>query len=587
MREFWNFKLITRNPELKWHRAFIFIMVSIAVFLVIRASDEDRWSDWSFGDPQTMLSVKHWEKEGWLLNKLLFIPQGYAKIVYYFDEPELRQHAHGTVPASSILLSPRLRYTHYPPGYLIVYTLLTKMGLNDIFWFRAFSIMLSATAVILMYMLFCRLAAPSIAFFTALYYVLSRMFIGFADAIANQPFDDLFRFAFMLFIVFSTRAKTQQSMTLWAVAAWITEFMLSLSSFDSVFFVYIWLIGWDFIEKKGFRWKRYIIFALAPIFAHSLQFLQNAWYLGFNDAVNDVIGTFVNKSQKAINPLESIYTIFQIHIKNISPALYSSVIVCILYAFYFYSKRGEIQRLSPIRLLFILFISGLAFFIILTGAAAMTYEARQFLPFLSLLIGNLTAILCYEARNFLKSGKIKPLWAVYFLITGFFVFQFWHKNIFHGGWGLNPWNLSKEEFNNDTDISLAKYIKKEVKTKFESVFFNINGFSKYADRQFVPGYPWIDPMIEYYMNAPILCFEEPSALAKDLEYLLRRSDYSFSPVIVGKGGNKVALALSILGEKGFIDTMKVLKVNTFGEDQYIILDLTDYLNSEKIKWLRR
>src|SRR5512137_761013 len=63
----------------RWHIATAILLIALFVFMANRSRDEDRWSDWGFGDAQTMLSLKHWDKEGWISNYLLFIPQGYAK----------------------------------------------------------------------------------------------------------------------------------------------------------------------------------------------------------------------------------------------------------------------------------------------------------------------------------------------------------------------------------------------------------------------------------------------------------------------------------------------------------------------------
>ena len=108
---------------------------------------------------------------------------------------------------------------------------------------RLLSIVLSVAALGIMYVLFARITNPAISFISVLYYGLSAVFLGYADSLANQPIDDLLRFGFMLAVVLSTRAATEQLRNRWLVAAWIMEFSLSLASFDSVFFLYTWLIG--------------------------------------------------------------------------------------------------------------------------------------------------------------------------------------------------------------------------------------------------------------------------------------------------------------------------------------------------------
>jgi hypothetical protein len=214
-----------------WHIALGVFLVGLLLFLSVRASDQYRWSDWGFGDAQTMLSLRQWEEGGWLANDFLFVPQGYAKVVTLLDDLPLRHHAHGTCPGSSPRVGPRLRYTHYPAGYLIPYAVFFRLGLDNLFGARMLSILFSVCGLTLMYVLFSKLTSPAVAFLAVFFYGLSPVFLGYADALANQPLDDLLRFAFMLAVVLSTRAGSARQRKWWAVSAWGLQFMLSLWGF--------------------------------------------------------------------------------------------------------------------------------------------------------------------------------------------------------------------------------------------------------------------------------------------------------------------------------------------------------------------
>lgn len=349
----------------EWHIAFCCLLVCLFVFLFLRASDPYRWSDWGFGDAQTMLSLRQWKEGGWLANYLLFVPQGYAKIVQLFDAPILRHHAHGICPISSPRIGPRLRYTHYPSGYLIPYAIFFTMGFENLFFMRIISILFSVGALILMYLLFAKIANPPISFIATLWYGGSSVFLGYADSLANQPLDELLRFGFMLAVVYSTRAFSLRGRRVAMIMAWVIEFVLSLSSFDSIFFVYLWLIGWDFIEHKGFRGRRYLMYAFAPIMAHSLQFVQNIAYLGWQDAFRDAVDTFFVKHGIGINGgwgemvWLSLVDIFNMFGKF--PG-----VIALLFVFYvlykiFLESNGYSFQLPSIALLCVLFFCGLAF----------------------------------------------------------------------------------------------------------------------------------------------------------------------------------------------------------------------------------
>jgi hypothetical protein len=366
-----------------WKISLGLFLAVLLFFLSARASDLYRWSDWGFGDAQTMLSLRQWEEGGWLANDLLFVPQGYAKVDKLFDDPPLRHHAHGTCPGSSPRVGPRLRYTHYPAGYLIPYAVFFRLGLDGLFDVRMLSILFSLAALTLMYIVFSKITSPAVAFLSVLFYGLSPAFLGYADALANQPLDDLLRFAFMLAVVLSTRAGSARGRKWWEILAWGLQFMLSLASFDSVFFLFAWLIGWDIIEEKGFRGKRYLLYGLAPLAAHSLQFLQNVWYLGIHDAVIDIRDAFLLKAGTDANynlgqgrPV-IILSSLGILLNNLyNPGEFIAILLGLYAVYSWFVKSPDEGRLPSMRLLIVLFFCGLPFVLVLPHAARMPYEAR-------------------------------------------------------------------------------------------------------------------------------------------------------------------------------------------------------------------
>ncbi len=313
-------------------------------------------------------------------------------MVRVFDEPKMRHHAHGICPSGPMGIGPRLWYTHYPSGYLIPYAFLFKMGFDNIFFMRMLSVFFSIVGIILMYILFSKITSPAISFIAVFFYGLSSAFLNYADSLANQPIDDLLRFAFMLSIVLSTYTASLRQRRTWMVSAWVIGFLLSLSSFDSVFFVYLWLIGWDFLMHQGFRWKTYLIYAIAPLIAHSLQFLQNVWYLGLNNAILDIKNTFLQKSSiyeghsRFITIWYFLITLFKIF--HISPSLIALLLISYtIYANFLRDKND--RELPSMRLLIVLFLCGLVFDLIFPQAK-MFYQIRQEMPFMALLVSGAT-----------------------------------------------------------------------------------------------------------------------------------------------------------------------------------------------------
>lgn len=569
-----------------WGVATGLFLVCLLVFLSFRASDQDRWSDWGFGDAQTMLSLRQWEEGGWFENDFLFVPQGYAKVVGLFDNPVLRQHAHGTCPGSSPRVGPRLRYTHYPAGYLIPYAVLFRLGLDSLFEVRLLSILFSVCSLVLMYLLFSKITSPGVSFLAVFFYGLSPAFLGYADAIANQPLDDLLRFAFMLAVVFSTRAGSARQRKWWAASAWGLQFVLSLASFDSVLFLFAWLVGWDIIEERGFRWKTYLLYSFAPLTAHSLQLLQNVRYLGLHDAVIDIRDAFFLKAgadanynfgqDRLIIILSSIGSLLN---SLYNPGAFIAMLLGLYAAYSWFIKSPDERNVPSMRLLIVLFFCGLLFALVLPHAARMPYEGRQLMPFASLLVSGLAWSFVIEFSNGLHGDSgvqaqkgLKVSRPVYLVLCAALCVVFWYRFALLDRQsvylipdartdakyaamiesGLRR-DLMKFRTLRD-DILFAQELKK-IPTAFEPVYFSINGFGIFWDPRYVPGYPQIMPITEYYTGSrPVLCFDTPDGLASDLAYMVRKSPSRFSPVLVVDSPETMDRVVALLRQKGVLSS---------------------------------
>lgn len=588
-----------RNP---WHIALGVFLLLLTLFLSVRGMDEFRWSDWGFGDAQTMLSLKQWEEGGWFSNYFLFIPQGYAKVIRLFDDPNLRQHAHGTCPGSSPRVGPRLWYTHYPAGYLIPYAVLFRLGLDGLAAARLLSVFFSIAALILMYIVFAKITSPRVSFLAVFFYGLTPGFLGYADALANQPIDDLLRFGFMLAIVMSTRAAGAGPRRRWLIAAWCMEFALSFSSFDSVFFIFLWIIGWDVIEGLGFRWKSYLVFGMAPLSAHGLQFLQNVWYLGFADALIDIKDAFLlkNAADPGYNLGQGRLAVIMGSIGIMFNNLYRPgiLLALMLGAYLLFGillrDRSENDELPAIRLLLVLFLCGLAFIVILPHAARMPYEVRQMIPYAALLVSGVTWSTHKVFREGLYGRPGEPrhqtfLRPVYLLLTAVLLLAFWYNFMFNDRAPVyaipdaetdakyataieNSGRFDLMRFRQLREEALFARELSKVRTPFEPVYFSLDGFRLFWDPKYVPGYPQIMPITEFYAGSrPILCFDAADALARDLAYLVRTSPYPFSPVFVsGNEENIERLRLALLKE-GVLGISAPVKYEISGRH---VLDLT-------------
>lgn len=549
----------------RWHLATLVLLVVLLAYMVDRSRDEDRWSDWGFGDAQTMLSLKHWDKGGWFENYLLFIPQGYAKVIQQFDDSNLRQHAHGTCPGSSPRIGPRLWYTHYPAGYLVPYAALFKAGLDSKFAAQVFSLLLSVAALWMMFLTFARVTNPGLAFLAVLFYGLSRPFLGFADTLANMPLDDLLRFGFMYAVVMSTRDEVLSRRSRWLIAAWLMEFFLSLSSFDSVFFMFAWLVGWDILEGKGLKLKKWFLFGMAPTSAHGLQFLQNVWYLGLRDAAIDIKDAFLlkNAADASYNAgqgrLEVIRGTIGIIFNGILPRTEILPVLIGFYSAYALLLRDKNDsRMPSARLLMLLFFCGLTFILVLPHAARMPYEARQMLPFVSLLVAAVTWSFFLLFRdtlfgNFPRQPWCSPRVAKWLAVP----FMFVALPLAMYTWGLQIVTPqappSYDQVRTMPDTSMAKMINQNLQTRYDAVIFDVGAFQTFWDPKYVPGYPQILPLTEYYAGSrPILCFNQIDDAVKDLTYLVSNGKVRFSPILIAPDTQTFDAIIQQLYDNGMI-----------------------------------
>jgi len=505
------------------------------LLLCTRIIAPDSFSGWSFGDTQTLLSLKQWDKGGWKENKFLFAPQGYSSFAPLLDTPPLAQHAHGVSPHTSPSVGPRRLYTHYPSGYLFPYAFFHSFGgVQSAHGLQLVSIIISLLGAALFYAALKKVLPESAAFAAAAFYVLSPAFADYSYSLANQPLDDMLRWLFVFLII----ANKDDSPRLYA-AAWGAQLALSLCSFDSVLFVFCFLLGWDALRRE-FSLKKYALFALAPLLAHGLQFAQNSWYLGLHSAWRDAADTFFSRSRHDTALLAKIADAFNPYLSAYAPV--SLAVFAAAAAAYLYFARRETRSLAVLLLL-----CGLPMPLLLPGAN-FSYQVRQLLPFISVCAG----LMIVEAvSGLLRLAREKRYYpggaaAVSCGVAAVWLLAQNAAALFAPPAAAYPVMPS--------DITLAKAIK-DMPAAHEKTVFNIDGFATYQEYDYVPGYPQICPEVEYYSGGTlVLSFTKPQDLARDLAFIRRNAGAEFSPILVARDISKLDAVLQSLesyrAEKG-------------------------------------
>jgi hypothetical protein len=538
-------------------------LIGLGALMASRARNEDCWSGWSFGDAQTLLSVRHWQERGWLANRLLFVPQGYAPPVVLLDDPQLAHHAHGIAPGTSPV-GPRLWYTHYPPGYLVPFALLARLGWPGAVPARMLSLAFSIAAVALMYLVYVHLIGRWPAAIAVAFYGASRGFLGYAHSLANQPLDDLLRFAFMLAAVLATRANAASARRRARIVAWMLQFVLSLCSFDSVFFAYAWLVGWDLLEHRTPRWRRWGLHALAPILAHGLQFAQNAWYLGAAGAWQDIAGTFLVKQDLSKPRLQAVVRGIAFLIDHMHrPSFMIDLLVLLYMAARLARWDSQASGVGGPWLLALLFACGASYAIVLPGPALMIYQGRQLAPFGAALAAS---VACQLAHTLARRPH-SPACLAWLLVSGVTLGALAVQ--LAGGVARPGFHCTHAV----AEADLARHLR-SMPTRHEPMYFSHGGFTIFFNPSYTKGFPQILPLLEYYAGCrPILCFTDVHTLVRDLGVLLSRSAAPFSPVLVAADVDGLDLVLSELAEAGLVSGRP--PVGRFGHRA--IADLTDHL----------
>jgi len=505
------------------HLPFIFLILILAVYLDTKAIPENGWDGWR-ADAQVLLSAKHWANDGFFKSYFLFLPQGYSKTVRYFDDPELRQHARGITTGGFI--GKRLYYTHYPFGYIIPSALLMKLGIESRFWFRLLEILFSLIGLVFLYWVFNLISNHWVAFLGVLYYSVSTLFLDYADSLAAMPLEEFLR-AIIIFLSILVLKNGQKKYLNYLI--WIFYFILSLSSYDSTFFIFAWLVGLDILFNKKFNWRLWTFWAAAPILAFAVQLLQNYLYLGWHNMLLDLYGTFkvqmvgsrsgflTSHLKRLIEPfswffgvkwylgiLISIIGIAAIKfIKKYSPLVVSEV---------------EPNDILDLRFLYLGFVATL--FNFLFFPSLFFYQGRLVAVFGSLLIGILTVNLFKTIRQKNLIPRYILVFGIFILVLGLWFIQGKRTYAYIKNWPNNIWPAESIGFN--------KKIKNLVSG--DKVIFQMYGLDREitgSDR-----YPMAASEDEYYINAPILGFTNTKDLIRDFSYLKKRSEFPFNSIVI-------------------------------------------------------
>lgn len=531
----------------------LIIFLILGLYLGIKALDETGWDGWGFGSAPVLMTTKYWNRDGWIKHYLLYAPQGYSKVAaQYLDEPELRH----LTPAG------RFHYTHYPPGFIFPFALLRELGFDQRFWFRWLAILFSFGGLILFYKIINLIVNKTAAFWGTVFYAFSTTFLDFADSIATQPIEDLLKYGIIFASILALKRGKNYNYLLW-----LLYFSLSISTYDSTFFIFAWLIGLDILIRKVWAFKKWLFFASAPILAFALQAVQNAWYLGWHNVISDFQGAYIRRSVVGsyIDYTHALYAPLKWFLAPTAPLnswllspntkwlIAISVVTLLATGIFVLFKKNSASLKDVAKISILLYFSSIVQQVLISADITWSYGGR----FIALLLGLLVGILMILAGKYLKqlNQHLMP-----FTITVLILAFLWSLEIKNTIEYLKQWpnhavNAATIDFSNKIKLQIPG-------DKIGFYLSDLNTFTASPP----PNYTLVDLMSQYYFDMPILSFSNTNALIDDLAYLKNRSQYPFSPVIMAEN-EKTALDLQ---EK--IDKNNLLKAK-IKDSRILIINL--------------
>lgn len=543
---------------LKTNIPILIIILILFSYLGIKALDENGWDGWGFGSAQVLMSSQYWAKDGFAKNYFLFIPQPYSKLIHYLDELEFRNRPIET-SNGELARDRQLYYTHYPPLFLFPYALMAKLGIEERSIFRIFSLLISLAGFLFFYLFIKSISNKTVAAIASIYYGFSITFLNYADSIAVQPWTVLFTFLILYLSVRAWRSfNVPEKYKKYNLYIWLAYLALSLSSYDATFYIFTYLVLFDIFVLKKFLWKKWLIFASAPVLGFTLQVIQNTWYLGWQNMANDfyryyterAIGNAKNFIIGIAAPFISMTGIKTFYFfKKTFVALTSAILIVGL----LWKLRTKSNADSDFfKIIGVLAVAAVAqpFFLNVTGW--WPYQGVLTATFWGLLIGiSSTLILEIFKQKKLLELKEKFLFGLLILTAAaLWTYQF-----------SNTWRYVKDWPNNKPDQKVIEFSKKiqSIQPGKEKLAFRIYPKNPIWKSQF-PTFNF-----EYYLGMPKVDFANIQDLLVDFWWFRNISEYPFYSFIISENKSDVEKIRQELTAKNLKNISPIMNI----QDQYL------------------
>ncbi len=546
---------------------FVVLIVLLLAYLIPMAMPDNHMEG---GSAFPLLAARWWARDGFIKHYFLQLVNGYGKIVLYFDEPQLQEHAQGVI--SGGLIGHKLYYTHYPSLWIMPIALLMKLGIEKLFFLRLYSIILSILALVFFYLFAKAVSNKAIALVAVAYFAVSSIFLKFADQFGYALEDTWWFLILLLSFLTLEKLKTETlspSKIKWRLAAlWGIYFLLSLTSFDATVFVFTWLMGMSALYLYNSPYQRKIrififltaLWALAPILGFTLQLIQSAAYLGWHNMLLDIYGTFTSvgsgtgmgllvRIEGLIRPYFSITGIYNFYtaigpfgigklkqslIGPSIPTIFIILLLIPLIAVIVIKLKKQTNYYFPHpSVLTLLVLAQLSQILILPYTGYRDAMGRFTAPFLGIVIGTIVwmLFLAFSNKNSLILSNKIIFSVVALIIVSLFAIQIvvdatprlWAPYATLG----NDQIAFSKAMHNIAPGEKATFMINTADTQIPEAELK-KRHTLYTPKQYMFDYyaVW-----EYYLDMPLLGFTGIDYLVRDLTFLEKRSEFPFTAII--------------------------------------------------------
>lgn len=547
---------------------FVIFLAIVATFLIVWSLPENIMD---LGSSQTLLAARYFARDGFFKHYFLQLPSGYGKIAQYFDEPELQQHALGTI--NGFLIGKKLYYTHYPNFYIIPTVLMMKLGIENLFLLRLLPIILSLLSLVFLYV-FIKLVSNNkyIALIAALYFGVSQVFLVSAKQLYFIPMENMLRFLILMLSIFAinhikSTAVSPRITRRYILSIWVVYFLLALTTFNSTFFIFAYLAGLSviclyklpFSHKIRTAFLLIVFWASAPVLGSVLQMIQNVAYLGWHNTLLDIYGAFnfggngtnlgfIARIEALIRPFISMSGLYNFYLLTaplgiqkikryffplITPLIYVLPFLTVLaVATVVKLKKITGYALFSLKIPALLVIAVLAQGLLLPIVSFQDNTGPIAAPIIGIILGPVVWMLFLAFAKFRSLGALSRILTIVMSVIILSLFAVQIVLISSSRFGPNSAPLS------DNDIAFTKTMQKIADG--EKAVFMINTVdTQLPEEELKKRFALINPKAyllgyrnwEYYFDMPLLNFTKTIYLIEDLLYLKKRAEFPFTAII--------------------------------------------------------